>query len=136
MCLKHDQVHIASFHAHVYRADPYCAMMFSDYDQKQIKQTPFLCRTLCPNWGSYFSVDVHSVEELSKDLQFHVYDRNQYGDDDLMGSARLSPEYSECHAHDSIPVFSHHFDVFCSLAVEQQRRWCARSNRTETGKPR
>ena len=104
----------------------YCAVFFSQYDRRQIKQTPYLCRTTSPNWGSYFSFEVHSMDELAKDMDFHVFDRSvfrwqlqepfelaqlhvrrhlfntvlyhmhgsdQYGDDGLIGSAKLSPEY-------------------------------------------
>eukprot|EP01052_Picozoa_sp_SAG31_P058615 SAG31_NODE_18008_length_650_cov_0.564428_1_plen_199_part_01 len=66
-------------------ADPYCTVGFSQYDHRQIKQTPFIPSTTDPRWSAYFTFKVHSFDDLSRDLELYVYDRDKYGDDRLIG---------------------------------------------------
>eukprot|EP01052_Picozoa_sp_SAG31_P017883 SAG31_NODE_1243_length_9148_cov_8.476738_3_plen_231_part_00 len=75
-------------------ADPYCAVFFSELENKQIKQTPFICRTTSPIFACFYKFNVNSMDELEKEMEFRVFDRDQYGNDDLIGTAKINLEWA------------------------------------------
>jgi Ca2+-dependent lipid-binding protein len=65
------------------KADPYCILTFG----KQSSRTNFIKQELNPVWNEIFAFDVETGKEI---LDIQVYDKDDFGRDDFLGSVTVT----------------------------------------------